>query len=143
MATSSCHAFASAPRAAPTGAATRAITARLAFAPNRRVASPIVPRATNDAANVIAAVDIPATNDEWEAVSPVDFAADATAALNADKVVILGKRGALRSPGFVASLPESLRGLFLMVVRSCQCRLHVLLLDGTSNPRHLVHYTFP
>ena len=91
MATSSCHAFASAPRAAPTGAATRAITARLAFAPNRRVASPIVPRATNDAANVTAAVDIPATNDEWEAVSPVDFAADATAALNADKVVILGR----------------------------------------------------
>ena len=35
--------------------------------------------------------------------------ADATAALNADKVVILGKRGALRSPGFVASLPESLQ----------------------------------
>ena len=120
MATSSCHAFASAPRAAPTGAATRAITARLAFAPNRRVASPIVPRATNDAANVIAAVDIPATNDEWEAVSPVDFAADATAALNADKVVILGKRGALRSPGFVASLPESLRGVWLEAVAAVQ-----------------------
>ena len=85
----------------------------------RRVASTIVPRASADAPPV-PAVDIPHTNDEWEAVSPVDFAADVSAALAADKVVILGKRGALRSPGFVASLPESLRTMWLEAVAAVQ-----------------------
>ena len=46
----------------------------------------------------------------------MDFAADVSAALAADKVVILGKRGALRSPGSVASLPESLRTVWLEAV---------------------------
>ena len=121
MATSSCPAFVSAPRAAVIGAASRAIVARR-VAPTgakRRVASTIVPRASADAPPV-PAVDIPDTNDEWEAVSPVDFAADVSAALAADKVVILGKRGALRSPGFVASLPESLRTVWLEAVAAVQ-----------------------
>ena len=117
MATSSCPAFASAPRAAVIGAASRAIARRGAppTGAKRRVASTVVPRASADAPPV-PAVDIPHTNDEWEAVSPVDFAADVSAALAADKVVILGKRGALRSPGFVASLPESLRTVWLEAV---------------------------
>ena len=116
MATSSCPAFVSAPRAAVIGAASRAIARRIApTGAKRRVASAIVPRASADAPPV-PAVDIPDTNDEWEAVSPVDFAADVSAALAADKVVILGKRGALRSPGFVASLPESLRTVWLEAV---------------------------
>ena len=116
MATSSCPAFVSAPRAAVIGAASRAIARRVApTGAKRRVASTIVPRASADAPPV-PAVDIPDTNDEWEAVSPVDFAADVSAALAADKVVILGKRGALRSPGFVASLPESLRTVWLEAV---------------------------
>lgn len=121
MATSSCPAFVSAPRAAVIGAASRAIVARR-VAPTgakRRVASTIVPRASADAPPV-PAVDIPDTNDEWEAVSPVDFAADVSAALAADKVVILGKRGALRSPGFVASLPESLRTVWHEAVAAVQ-----------------------
>ena len=120
MATSSCPAFASAPRAAVIGAASRA--PRRGAPPTgakRRVASTIVPRASADAPPV-PAVDIPDTNDEWEAVSPVDFAADVSAALAADKVVILGKRGALRSPGFVASLPESLRTVWLEAVAAVQ-----------------------